>query len=332
MSDAAKNPTDAAETIASAQRVLRIEAQAVEALVERIDATFVTAVETLLNCSGRVVVTGIGKSGQICRKIAATLASTGTPALFLHPAEGAHGDLGVVTTTDVVLAISQSGETEELIRILPSLKRLNVPIITFTGKPMSTLARAADVVLDTSVAEEACPLGLAPTSSTTATLAFGDALAVALLNARGFQETDFARLHPGGALGRRLLMRVSDLMITGEDVPRVKGSTPMSETILEITTKKLGMTTVEKQDGALLGVITDGDLRRGLQSHENLLAVPAEQVMTLEPKTIAQTDLAVNAAQLMGSHRITSLLVVGDDPTRVVGVLHFHDLVKAGLD
>lgn len=326
-----KPATNAQALCERARKVLQIEADAVQALVERVDDQFVAAVEALRVCTGRVVVTGMGKSGQICRKIAATLASTGTPALFLHPAEGAHGDLGVLTRDDVVLAISQSGETEELSRILPSLKRLGVPIIAFTGRPASTLAKASNVVLDTSVAEEACPLGLAPTSSTTATLALGDALAVALLDARGFRSEDFARLHPAGALGRKLLLRVEDLMVTGDDVPRVSDTTSMREAILEITGKKLGMTAVEDDAGELVGVITDGDLRRALQESGDLLARPAVEVMTAGPKTVSAGALAVEAIQIMESHKITSLFVLDEHGAHVVGAIHMHHLISAGL-
>lgn len=329
MADMASKSSDAGRILESARAVLRTEADAVAALVDRVGDELVEAVHTLQGCEGRVVVTGMGKSGQICRKIAATLASTGTPALFLHPGEGAHGDLGVVTESDVVIVISQSGETDELVRILPSLKRLGIPLIVMTGRPASTIAKAADLVLDTSVAEEACPLGLAPTSSTTATLALGDALAVALLDARGFREEDFARLHPAGALGRKLLLRVSDLMVRDDDVPRVRDTTKMSEAILEITSKKLGVTVVENEDGEMLGIVTDGDLRRGLQNATDLLNVPAADIMTRNPKRIDEHALAMEALRTMEKHRITSLVVTEGE--RAVGLLHLHHLLQAGL-
>ncbi|MBI5135887.1 MAG: KpsF/GutQ family sugar-phosphate isomerase [Nitrospirae bacterium] len=310
-------------------RTLRIETAAVTALIGRIDDTFATAVDLLQETTGKVVVTGMGKSGLIGQKIAATMASTGTPAIFLHPADGLHGDLGIITRDDLVIAISNSGETAELLSILPSLKRLAVPIIALTGRAGSTLGRAAEVVLDISVAEEACPLGLAPTASTTATLAMGDALAVALLDRKGFREEDFALSHPGGALGRRLLMRVKDGMHSGAEIPAVGPDTPMREAIVEITRKRLGITTVVDAAGNLLGVISDGDLRRRLEEGTDFMNQPARAVMTANPKSISQDALAAEAVVLMERHAITCLVVM--DGGRLAGLVHLHDLLKMGL-
>ena len=282
----------------------------------------------------RVVVTGMGKSGHIGNKIAATLASTGTPALFLHPAEGIHGDLGMVTRGDVVIAISNSGETEELNRMLPSLKRIGIKIIALTGNRDSTLAKNSDVVIDVGVAEEACPLGLAPTASTTATLAMGDAIAVVLLDKRGFREEDFACYHPGGALGKRLLLRVRDLMHTGDAVPKVSEDTVVKDAIYEISSKKMGITSVVDVKGQLVGLISDGDLRRWMErtekSGENLLAKKAREVMTRNPKVIIRDALAAEAVAIMESNSITCLLIV-DQEHKPEGVIHLHDLLKAGV-
>jgi arabinose-5-phosphate isomerase len=317
-----------------AKRVLKIEADAVAALVGRIDEQFEKAVEMVLKCKGRVVVTGMGKSGLIGKKIAATLASTGTPALFLHPAEGIHGDLGMVTRGDTVIALSNSGETEEIARMLPSLKRLGINIITLTGNPESTLAKNSDVVIDVGVEEEACPLGLAPTASTTATLAMGDALAVVLLDQRGFKEEDFACFHPGGALGKKLLLRVRDLMHTGDAVPIVSEETLIKDAIYEISSKKMGITAVLNASGKLVGVISDGDLRRWMEktekSGENLLAKKAADIMTRKPKVANKDSLAAEAVALMEKNSITCLIVLGhgDKPE---GVIHLHDLLKAGV-
>ena len=329
---------DPVTVLARARKVLAVEAAAVSALGERLDARFVRAVELLLACRGKVVVTGMGKSGHVCRKIAATLASTGTPALFLHPGEGAHGDLGVVSSLDVAVAISQSGETEELIRILPSLKRLGVPVIALTGRPQSTLGTAADLCLDVSVKEEACPLGLAPTSSTTATLALGDALAVAVLDARGFRPEDFAANHPGGSLGRRLLLRVEDVMHDGAAIPLVRDTTPLADAIYEISSKKLGVAGIVDASGALLGVFTDGDLRRVIQTaaakknDATFLSADVASLMSKNPKRIARGRLAVEALQKMEQHKITTLFVFeGETDPNPVGIVHLHDLVKAGL-
>jgi arabinose-5-phosphate isomerase len=320
------------DILAAARRVLRIEAEAVMALNDRINGEFVRAVQMILACTGRVVITGMGKSGLICQKIAATMASTGTPALFLHPAEGVHGDLGMVAKGDVVVAVSNSGETEELTRILPVIKRMGLPLIAMAGNPASTLARAGDVFLDISVTEEACPLQLAPTASTTATLAMGDALAVALLLERGFREEDFALYHPGGALGKRLLLRVEDLMHGGDQVPLVGLKTALKDALYEISDKKLGITGVLDADGNLVGVFTDGDLRRTIEKGVELLHRPISEFMNRQPKRILRTNLAAKALQRMEEHAITSLFVFdSDESSRPVGILHLHDLLRAGV-
>ena len=316
------------EGVREARRVLAIEAAAVAALAERLDARFDRALLLLGACTGKVVVTGMGKSGLICRKLAATLTSTGTPALFLHAAEAAHGDAGVFTKGDVVLALSSSGETDEIVRLLPLIKRFELPLIALTGEITSTLARAADVVLDVSVAEEACPLGLAPTASTTAALALGDALAVALLGRKGFGPQDFAVLHPGGALGRRL-QRVEDLMHAGDAIPLVSTTTPFHDTLLEITSKRLGVTGVVDAAGILVGVITDGDLRRALERVENIRTVTAGEIMTRNPKTIAASALAEQAVAVMERLSITSLFVLADGRRQPAGLIHLHDLLRA---
>lgn len=315
-----------------AKSVLQIEADAVLALQDRLDGEFSSAVELILGSSGRVVITGMGKSGLICQKIASTMASTGTPALFLHPAEGIHGDLGMIMKGDVVVAVSNSGETEEVVRILPIIKRMGVKLIAMAGNRNSTLAKAGDVFLDVSIEEEACPLGLAPTASTTATLAMGDALAVALLDRRGFKEEDFALFHPGGALGKRLLLRVEDLMHCGEEIPLVDEDTLLREALFEITSKKLGITgVVDKQQG-LLGVFTDGDLRRCMERGYDVLNSPIRDVMTARPKRILLSNLAAKALQRMEEYSITSLFVFHDDQAaEPVGIVHLHDLLKAGV-
>ena len=310
-----------------ARTVLRIESQAVAALADRIDSAFLRAVELLLKCRGRVVVSGVGKSGHIGRKIAATMASTGTPAMFVHAAEAAHGDLGIITRSDVLVALSYSGETGELLTIVPTLKREGTPLVALTGHPASSLARHADVHLDIRVDKEACPLNLAPTSSTTAMLALGDALAVACLDARGFGPEDFARSHPGGALGRRLLTRVEDVMATGDDIPTVPVTATVMEAIREISRKRLGMTAVLDGEGKLAGIFTDGDLRRLLESGASVRDLSVAAVMTPRPLTIAPGALAAEAAQLIESTRKNQLLVVDDG--RVVGALHAHDLTAA---
>ncbi len=324
-------PTDATRLLSMARETLQIEAEAVTALAGRLDERFSDAVRCLLACTGRVVVTGMGKSGHIGRKLAATLASTGTPAMFVHPAEASHGDLGMITPTDVVLGISNSGESDELSAILPLIKRMGVPLIAFTGRPDSTLARHADVVLDTAVAREACPHNLAPTASTTAQLALGDALAVALLNARGFKADDFARSHPGGSLGRKLLTHVSDVMRSGDGVPRVTLDVPLMGLMREMSAKGLGMSAVVDAAGQVLGIFTDGDLRRVIERTGNstdLRALSAGDVMHPNPRTVRADALAVEAADLMEASRITSVLVV-DDTGALVGALNSNDLMRA---
>ena len=321
-------PASRSSALALARDVLTTESQAVAALVERLDARFERAVELLLDCRGRVVVSGVGKSGHIARKIAATLASTGTPALFVHAAEAAHGDLGMVTGRDVFIAMSYSGETDELLTIVPILKRGGTPLIALTGHASSSLAGYADVHLDCRVDREACPLNLAPTSSTTAMLALGDALAIACLDARGFGADDFARSHPGGALGRRLLTRVSDVMRTGDAIPVVPAEATVMEALREISGKRLGMTAVRDPDGALAGIFTDGDLRRLLERGGDARVTRVRDVMTATPLTIAPNALAVEAAQLLDSGRKNQLLVV-DEQGRLVGALHMHDLMAA---
>jgi len=303
--------------------------RALQALSERLGADFTRAVDVLAACEGKVVVSGLGKSGLICRKIAATLASTGTPALFLHAAEGLHGDIGMLTRGDVLLAVSYSGSTDEVVEMVAPARRLGIPVVAMTGDPSSTLARAADVVLDVAVSEEACPLGLAPTASTTATLALGDALAIALLERRDFGAEDFGTLHPGGALGRRL-MRVDELMHVAAEMPLVGASATMSETLAEMSAKRLGLTGVLADDGTLAGIITDGDLRRAIQSRGDLLSFAAGELMTRAPKTVPAGALAESALALMEQHAITALFIV-DATGRPAGVLHLHDLLRAGV-
>ena len=318
------------DRLSRARRVLDVETRALAALRERLDARFSAALEVLLACRGKVIVTGVGKSGIVCRKIAATLSSTGTPAVFLHAGEGSHGDLGTVARGDVMIAVSNSGEVAEVLRLLPVSKRLAIPLIAITGKPESSLGRAADVTLDVSVPEEACPLGLAPTASTTAQMALGDALAVALLEERGFSADDFALLHPGGALGRRLL-RVEDLMHQGAALPLVRPEASLKDTLLEITSKRLGVTGVVDEAGVLVGIVTDGDLRRGLERAADVRTLTARDLMTRNPKTIGATALAAQAVALMERHAITSLFVLVDDTRRPAGVLHLHDLLRASV-
>jgi arabinose-5-phosphate isomerase len=320
------------EILNNARKVLQVEAEAISALVARLDGSFVSAVELLLACSGRVVVTGMGKSGLICQKIAATMASTGTPAIFLHPAEGGHGDLGMLMKGDVVIAVSNSGETEEIVRILPAIKRLGLSLIAMSGNPASTLGRAGDVLLDISIKEEACPLQLAPTTSTTVTLAIGDALAVALLMERGFREEDFALVHPAGTLGKRLLLRVKDLMHVGEDIPIVGRETLLKDALYEISSKKLGITGVVNEQGALIGVFTDGDLRRCIEREIEVLNRQICEIMSQNPKHILHSSLAAKALQRMEEHQITSLFVFDEeDGSNPVGIIHLHDLLKAGV-
>lgn len=314
-----------------AKRVLRIEADAVSALTEKLNSDFERAVELIYNSRGRVVVTGMGKSGLVGKKIAATLASTGTPAFFLHPAEASHGDLGMVTSDDVVIAISNSGETEELINLIPFLKRFNVGLISLTGNPDSTLSRVADVTIDVSVKEEACPLGIVPTASTTATMAMGDAIAVALLIKRGFKEEDFAFFHPGGSLGKKLFIKVMDLMHTGDALPLVYPDITMTEAIMEISSKRLGVAIVVNNHKEILGIITDGDLRRGIEKWgKAFFGMKAEEVMTRNPKTISEEELAVKALSVMEKHSITSL-VVPDNKGRAKGIIHLHDILRQGI-
>jgi arabinose-5-phosphate isomerase len=321
---------DASDALArSARTVIATEAAAIRSLEPRIDGAFSASCRLILACSGRVVVSGMGKSGHIARKIAATLASTGTPAFFVHPGEASHGDLGMITTQDIVLALSNSGETDELLVILPTIKRQGIPLIVMTGNPRSSLARQADQHLDISVPAEACPLGLAPTASTTAALVMGDALAIALLEARGFTTEDFARSHPAGNLGRRLLLHIGDIMHTGPSIPAVAPDATMSAALLEMTRKRLGMTAVVDAEQHLLGVFTDGDLRRALDDDGvNLRSSTVADLMSRGPKTIGADKLAIEAAQLMEKHQIHSLLVVDAD-NRVVGALNVHDLLRA---
>jgi len=321
--------TEAERLLAMADRVLRLEAESISALRGRLDDRFVEAVGLLRRCRGRVIVTGIGKSGIIGRKIAATLASTGTPAYFLHPAEGAHGDIGMMAREDVVLALSNSGETDEVLAVLPAIKRLGVPLILLTGSVGSTLARQSDVVLDVGVREEACPMNLAPTSSTTAALAMGDALAMALLDVRGVRAEDYAALHPRGALGWQSLFRVRDLMHVGDALPVVKDSATMKEAIEEMSAKRLGMTTVVDEVGRLVGVITDGDLRRQQLAHGALLDRRAGDCMTADPKCIGADDLAARALALMEG--VVTSLVITDDTGRPAGVIHIHDILRAKI-
>jgi arabinose-5-phosphate isomerase len=310
--------------------VLNIEGNAVLALTSRIDEKFADACRYLLQCPGRVVVIGMGKSGHIANKIAATLASTGTPAFFVHPGEASHGDLGMITGQDVVLALSNSGETTEILTILPLIKRLSVPCISLTGNPRSTLAKTATVNIDVSVSEEACPLGLAPTSSTTAALAMGDALAIALLQARGFTRDDFALAHPGGSLGQRLLLRINDIMHINERVPRVSVLTRVSDALLEMTQKGLGMTAVLDEDGKITGIFTDGDLRRTLHRKLDIHNTQISHVMTTDCKTIKSDLLVAEALNIMEAFKITALLVTDDD-NRPIGVVHMHDILKTGI-
>ncbi|KTC80022.1 KpsF/GutQ family sugar-phosphate isomerase [Legionella cherrii] len=310
--------------------VIETEAQAVFELSQRIDNRFEKACELLLACKGRIVVTGMGKSGHIANKIAATLSSTGSPSFFMHPGEASHGDLGMITRQDTVIAISHSGNTLELVTLLPLLKRMEVPLITLTGNSESTLAKAADVNLDVSIKQEACPLGLAPTTSTTVALVMGDALAIALLQARGFSEEDFALSHPGGSLGKRLLLRIDELCHHGDQLPLVHENATVSEALIEVTDKKLGMTCIVDNKGYLVGVYTDGDVRRTLTRQYDINTTPIKEVMTRNARTIPKGMLAAEALAIMQKHSITSLIVI-DDEKRPTAVLHLHDLLKAGV-
>ncbi|MFP5414682.1 MAG: KpsF/GutQ family sugar-phosphate isomerase [Gammaproteobacteria bacterium] len=317
------------DPIASALRTIELETAAVRALATRIDANFVTACQLILACRGRAIVTGMGKSGHIANKIAATLASTGTPSFFVHPGEASHGDLGMITRDDLVIALSNSGETTEVTTLIPLLKRLGVPLIALTGAPDSLLARTADVHLDVSVAQEACPLGLAPTTSTTAALVMGDALAVALLEKRGFSAEDFAFSHPGGKLGRRLLLKVGDVMHGGPEFPRVTEATPLRDALLEMTQKGFGLTAVVTVEGELLGVFTDGDLRRAIDHRIDINVARVGEVMTRNCKTVSSEMLAAEALTVMEDNKITALVVT--DARRPAGVVHMHDLLRAGV-
>ncbi|MBU0700029.1 KpsF/GutQ family sugar-phosphate isomerase [bacterium] len=318
------------DIIEQAKETLQIEAQAILNLIDRIDESFVRAVEVLYNCKGRIVVTGMGKSGIIGKKIASTLASTGSPALFLHSAEAAHGDLGMVTREDVIIALSNSGETKELTELISPIKRKGATIISLTGNPSSTLAKHSDIAINVFVEKEACPLGLAPTASTTATLAMGDAMAVSLLKKRGFKEQDFASLHPGGSLGKRLILTVKDVMHTGDQIPMVLPEIPIKHALFEITSKKLGITLVVNDSQQLMGIITDGDLRRLIERQQNIWDIAAKDAMAKNPKTVKSSDLAVTAVAVMQQYSITTLAVT-DEQNYVQGVIHLHDLLKAGI-
>ncbi len=331
LSDCSKaNNGSAAGFLALGRSVLEIEAQAIDALQKRLDDSFAHACEILLACGGRVIVLGMGKSGHIGNKLAATFASTGTPAFFVHPAEASHGDLGMITASDAVVALSNSGETNEILTILPLIKRLGIPLVALTGKPQSTLASAATVHIDVSVAQEACPLGLAPTASTTAALAMGDALAIALLDARDFSSADFARSHPGGRLGRRLLLRVGDIMHRGDRIPCNRPDDALPQALLEMSGKGLGMTVVTDSDDRVLGVFTDGDLRRTLEQRLDLHALQIKDAMTTPCVTVSADLLAAEAVQLMEAKRILVLPVV-DGSQRLVGAFNMHDLFRAGV-
>lgn len=313
-----------------AKKVLESEARAISDLIPRLGEDFSRAVDLLLGCSGRVVVSGMGKSGLVGRKIASTFASIGVPALFLHPAEGAHGDAGMVTRGDIVVTLSNSGETEELLKLLPAVRRLGIPLISLTGNLKSTLAQWSDVSLDVAVAEEACPLDLVPTSSTAAAMAMGDALAMALLEKKGVRPEDFASHHPGGSLGKRLLLQVKDLMHTGDELPAVKIGAPFKDVIYEISSKRLGVTVVFDDKGKLAGIVTDGDLRRAFERHEDVLSCRVEEIMAKAPKAISENALAAEALRLMESHSITSLIAT-DVGQQTTGIIHLHDILKAGI-
>ncbi len=319
--------------IETARRVMRIECEAIQSIADRLDENFDRAAEILMNCRGKVIVTGMGKSGHIGAKMAATFASTGTSSFYVHPGEGMHGDLGVVSENDVVIAISNSGNSPEVIGILPSVKKIGVPLIAMTGNPRSELARFADVVLDIAVKEEACPLGLAPTASTTSTLALGDALAVVLLERKGFSEEDFALLHPGGAIGKRLHLQVSHIMRAGENTPRVSVGTGVVDALVEMSSKRMGITGVFDETGRLVGCVTDGDLRRGIQRHDDFLKRKVEEIMTPDPRTMPSDTKAVEALHMMEKMRI-SVVFVHDpaDANKIIGAVHVHDILSAGLE
>jgi arabinose-5-phosphate isomerase len=314
-----------------AKKVLTIEANSVAALIEKLDSSFEKAVDIIFNSKGKVVVTGMGKSGLVGKKIAATLVSTGTPAFFMHPAEAGHGDLGMVTSDDVVIALSNSGETGELVRLLPFLERFKVRLISLSGNPASTLSKAADAALDVSVDEEACSFGIVPTASTTAAMAMGDAIAVALLTKRGFNKEDFAFFHPGGSLGKKLLIRVKDLMHTGDELPVVSPNTTMIAAVMEISYKRLGITLVAGDDRKIVGIVTDGDLRRGIEKWgKSFFDMAAKEVMTINPRTIGEHELAAKALSIMEEKSITSL-AVPDDEGKAKGVIHLHDILRQGI-
>ncbi len=314
-----------------AKKVLKIEAEAVLALIEKLNSDFEKAVDIIYSSRGRVVISGMGKSGLVGKKIAATLASTGTPAFFLHPAEASHGDLGMVTERDVIIAISNSGETDELVGLVPFLKRFRVKLISMTGNPESTIAKASDVTLDVSVSEEACPMGVVPTASTTATMALGDAIAVALLVKRGLNEKDFALFHPGGSIGKKFFIKVKDLMHTGDRLPVVSLDTPMSKAVIEMSSKRLGHAVVIDDNGEIAGVLTDGDVRRGLEKWEGrLFELTAKEVMTKNPRTIAAEELAATALSIMESCSITAI-IVPDDKGKPAGIIHLHDILRQGI-
>ncbi len=326
-----KNPDVHSSVLDIAKKVLKTEAEAVHALIERLNSDFEKAVDILFASKGRVVVSGMGKSGLVGKKIAATLASTGTPAFFLHPAEASHGDLGMVTERDVIIAISNSGETDELTGLIPFLKRFGIKLISMTGNPGSSLSKASDVTLDVSVLEEACPMGIVPTASTTATMAMGDAIAVALLVKRGLNEKDFAFFHPSGTIGKRLFITVKDLMHTGDRLPVVSADTPMSRAVIEMSSKRLGHTIVIDKDKRITGVITDGDVRRGLEKwRKKFFEMTAEKIMTKKPKTISGEDLAAKALSIMEGRSITAL-IIPDAAGRPVGIIHLHDILKQGI-
>ena len=310
--------------------VITTEAETILALASRIDHHFAAACQHMLDCKGRIIVMGMGKSGHIGKKIAATFASTGSPAFFVHPGEAKHGDFGMITRTDVILALSNSGETEEILSIIPFIKRLDIPLITITGNTRSTLAQAAHINLDVSVSKEACPLGLAPTASTTAALVMGDALAIALLDRRGFTAEDFALSHPGGTLGRRLLLKIDEIMHTGDMVPKVNLDTLLKNALVEITQKKFGMTTVVDHNNALSGIFTDGDLRRALDSKADIHSTFIQDLMTKNPKVVRKGLLAAEALRLMETHKITSLVVTNEE-NHPIGIVHLHDILRAGV-
>jgi arabinose-5-phosphate isomerase len=319
------------DIIEVAKKVLKTEAEAISSLVERVGKEFEKAVDMIYNSKGRVVVTGMGKSGIVGKKIAATLASTGTPAFFMHPAEASHGDLGMVTSDDVVIAISNSGETEEILNLIPFLKRFNVNIISITGNNGSTLSKSSDVSIDVSVREEACPIGIVPTASTTAAMAMGDAIAVALIIKRGFKEEDFAFFHPRGSIGKKLFIKVKDLMHIGEELPVVSGETPVSKALIEMSSKRLGHTIVVNEDNLVTGVISDGDIRRGLEKWGGqLFQMKAEEIMTKNPKTISKEELAAKALSVMEKYSITAL-IIKDSDGRPEGIIHLHDILRQGI-